>query len=96
MGASDENTAVGTAVAVRQENRKRQKNRLHAKSYTFNGEHGGTDFIYPAVPHGGRLQMSDFSPSLQRPHEGGVVGVLQVAAHRDAVGQPGDLHLEGF
>ena len=37
-----------------------------------------------------------FSTPLQRPHQRGVVGVLQVAAHRDAVGQAGDLHLEGL
>ena len=39
-------------------------------------------------------QPSNLPSSLQGPHEGGVVGVLQVTAHRDAVGQTGDLHLE--
>ena len=40
--------------------------------------------------------LSDFSPPLQCPHEGGVVGIFQVAAHRDAVGQAGNLHGEGL
>ena len=43
-----------------------------------------------------RLGESHLPAALQGPHEGGVVGVLQVAAHGDAVGQAGDPHLEGL
>ena len=34
--------------------------------------------------------------ALQSPQKGGVIGILQMTAHRDAVGQPGDSDLEGF
>ena len=46
-----------------------------------------TDFAAGECP----LQLVS---ALQRPGEGDLVGVLQVAAHRDAVGQAGDLDVQ--
>ena len=37
-----------------------------------------------------------FLPSSQRPQDRDLIGVLQVSAHRQAAGQPGDLYIEGL
>ena len=42
------------------------------------------------------FKFSHLLTALQGPHQGGVVGVLQVAPHRHAVGQAGDLHPKGL
>ena len=58
--------------------------------------YGGGKF-YTAQAGGKTKKVgSELLAALQGPHEGGVVGKLQMAPHRDAVGKAGDLVLEGL
>ena len=43
-----------------------------------------------------RAYSLNIPSAFQRPHQCGVIGKFQMAAHGDAVGQPGDPHVEGL